>query len=650
VLTLAVAAAMLVPLLPQASRADDGHSHLTVHATLGAITVNPNLALTLAVDKPAAIPADRLNYSGTVTHTGITACVSGTFTAQNTGTATATVADFFDEIDYLDPNTLQWVPLVGYVNTRTAYVPVVTPGVSTGITLTVTGAPANGVTYPGSGDPVVGTTIAPGATATWSGKACLTLTAAQLLALSNSPNLREQNHMEDTPGDTGEAWTDNETCPNPLQAGFLNARNVVVTVVPPSGPPAQITSGTMPAFSSLAPGGSAGYATSYLVPVPVVRGTAETETAYLQRLLGLKNASLQATASVTATGPTGQVSAAAPPVTTTEQVPIVTITKSGPPTVTAGTTAVYPLTLTNPGGASASGIVVTDTMPGGAIGTVSQAPTTLSVGASSNGTQASFAVPTTQSQGNLTDTATVGWQDANANGYGTLSSSFTTVVQNQLLGASLKLMLSSGSAGLDPVNGSQVLQVSLLNASGVPIANQSVTINVTGANPTSVTIVTDANGQATATITGKLPGADQLQATATSAAITIQSNTVSVTWIQPIQPISTTPAQGNFYVEGPAAQTFQAKPGDQAAFQQVFPTINFNPPANAIPHNVSGGRPDDDTLHRCDDRCDRKLFRHHRCAGQQPPGGRWHPRQLRRRSHGELHRLPATGRDLQHRC
>jgi RHS repeat-associated protein/uncharacterized repeat protein (TIGR01451 family) len=591
-LTLAVIVGLLLPLLPQGVRANGETSKLTVRVTIGSFTINPNLTLTLGVDKSIAIPGDLLTYAGQVTHTGITACLPGTFSAQNTGTATATIADFFDEIDEWDPNQLKWIPLVGYVNTRTAYVPIVTPLISTGITLTATSIPANGVTYPSSGDPVIGTTIAPNATAAWNGSACIRLSAAQIHTLANATSLRVQGHMEDTPGDpAGESWTDNAQFPNPFQSGFLNANNVAVTVTPPSGPTVQITSSTVPAFTSLAPGGSVNYAATYNVPTGTPRGSNETELAYLNRLTGLEALSLKASASVTATGPTGNVSANAPPVTTTEHVPIVTINKSGPATVTAGTTATYPLNLKNAGGAPASGITVADTTPGGPTGSVTGAPTALAPNASSTNTQATFAVPASQAQGNLTDTAIVNWQDANQNPYGQFSSAFTTVVLNPLLGAKFTLSLPPGNAGLNPINGSQLVLITLINSAGAPIPNQSVTVSITGANPGVLTTTTDNNGQATISFTGKASGVDQLQATASAASLTIQSNTLSVTWILPIQPISTTPVQGNFYAESASAQTFVAQPGDPAAFQQTFPTINFNPPANIVPHNVSGVGP-----------------------------------------------------------
>jgi RHS repeat-associated protein/uncharacterized repeat protein (TIGR01451 family) len=475
--------------LPQGVHADNT-SKLTVRGTISSVSVNPNLTLTLAVDKSTALPGDTLGYSGTVTHTGITACVNGSFSAQNTGLAAATVADFFDELDYWDANALKWVPLAGVVNTQTAFVPVVTPRISTGITLTVTSVPANGVTYPSSGNPIIGTTIVPGATAAWTGSVCVTLTAAQLNALFNAPKLQVESHFEDTPGDpSGEAWTSDQPCFNPLQSGFLNANNVVVTVTPPSGPPVQITKSTVPAFASLAVGASANYATTYRVPAATTRGTSETEAAYVARLTGLEAFNLKANASVTATGPTGPVSANAPPVSTIEHLPITSITKSGPAARDAGTIVSYQLALQNNGGAIASQLTVTDALSDGGSGTVGNVPATLAPAATSAAT-ASYAIPAAAQPGTLTDTAAVTWKDANGNAYGSVSGSAATRI----------------------------------------------------------------------TINGVPPE---------------------------IQPVTSTTVQGNFFAEPASAQTFVAAKTDTPAFSQNFPTINFNPPAGVVPHNIS---------------------------------------------------------------
>jgi RHS repeat-associated protein len=277
------------------------------------------------------------------------------------------------------------------------------------------------------------------------------------------------------------------------------------------------------------------------------------------------------------------VSANAPPVTTIEHLPIVTIGKSGPPTVTAGTTATYPLALTNVGGAIATVMTVTDTIPAGANGTVTGVPSTLAPQGTSSGTQATFPVPLAQSAGNLTDTATLTWQDANQNTYGPVTSSFTTQVQ-----APYKLTLPT-TAGPNPTGATQSINATLVNlGNGQPVANQVVTLTVTGANPQVLTATTDATGIANFSYVGANKGTDQLQATASTA----QSNTLTVTWFVPIQKVTTTRVQGNFYAETTNPQSFAVTSSSVPDFGQSFPGINFNPPAGTIPHSPTGAPTD----------------------------------------------------------
>lgn len=578
--------AILAALLPQGVTADTTHSHMVVHGTIGSFSLNPNLNMTFAVNTSTVIPSDTLTYPGTVTHTGITACLPGTVTAQNTGGATGTITDFFDEIDTWDPNQLKWVPLAGVAFTQTAFVPVVTPLISTGITLTVTSVPATGVTYPTSGNPIIGTTIAPNATAAWNGTACITLSAAQLQTLANAPSIQVEEHFEDTPGDVGEAWTDVQQSPSPFNLSVLAAKNVTVTVTPPSGPALQITSTQVPAFSSLAVGASASYSTTYKVLPVAAKGAGETDAAYLTRLGGVEGSTLAARATVSATGPTGPVTSSSAPVSTTEHVPVVTITKTGPATTFAGTNEINPLALKNSGGAIASNLTVADSVPSGGTGTVSGLPLTLGPGVSTTNTQVIFPVPVTQSQGNLTDTATLSWQDANANTYGIVSSSFTTVVQNQLLGASFTLGLPPGAAGVAPIGASQTVVVTLLTSGGTPISGQAVTVSITGVNPTILSAVTDTGGHANLSYSGSNPGTDQLQASATSGPTTVLSNTLALTWAAMAQPVSFSPIQGNFYAIN-SVFGIAINPSSPATFAQTFPNLTFNPPPDVVAHNPS---------------------------------------------------------------
>lgn len=635
--------ALLAPLWPARVAANDGEAGITLRKMVDSTTLIPVLALGLTVDKPQAIPGDTLTYAVSLTNQGTDLGLRGKFTARSHGDAESTVVYYWDELQgcskspeqdheatvahgglragsNTEPNGADecdnedgnphWKALAGFVASQANYQPLQPPAFSTGMTLTATSLASPGVTYPATGDPILGTRIGPKAIGAWQYQATVHLSPTQIAMLADPHQvhrLRNVIHFEAVSakahgdgqikgGDderNSRASTSAVGLANPLQsqANAGAATNVVVTITLPSGQTVQFSGSTTPALASLAPGASVTLTTTYRVPVVAARGSGELEAAYLQRLANLEGSALRASAAVIASGPSGPVSSTAAPVTTTEHLPIVTIAKTGPATVAAGTTATYPLALTNAGGATASVLAVTDAVPSGATGTVSGIPTTLAAGASSTATQATFAVPASQTSGDLTDTATVTWHDANANGYGPLSSSFTTVVRNTLQGAKLTLALSAGSAGLEPVNGTQGLQITLVNSGGAPIPNQSVTVNVTGANPTALTTVTDSNGQASVSYSGTTPGVDQLQASAMSASITIQSNTVSVTWIAPVEPLSTTPVQGAFYPESSSAQTFVAKPGDTAAFLQTFPTINFNPPANTVPHNVSGVGP-----------------------------------------------------------
>src|SRR5262249_35207693 len=87
---------------------------------------------------------------------------------------------------------------------------------------------------------------------------------------------------------------------------------------------------------------------------------------------GLASSTLTATSStLTATGPSGNVSAKIDNQTQTVAITVnsvstdLTVTKSGPSTVTAGTTITYTVTLTNAGPSDAQAVQMTDAVPTG---------------------------------------------------------------------------------------------------------------------------------------------------------------------------------------------------------------------------------------------------------------------------------------------
>ncbi len=558
--------------------------------TLTSAALTPSLGLALSGDHATAIPTDTIVYMATVSNTGSTMTFAGDFFASATGSSTATVKSYWDDV-YTSLDGSNWTPLAGAAGTAPGYVPAVGPPAASGLNLALTSVAATGVTYSSAGDPIFGTTVASHATAHWHYTATAILTATQAASLfdpTKVKRLRSSFHLEVSPANP------NVTQPAIVSLDFTNQfygsnnsaslTNVNVAIQPPQGAAAlQFNSTNTPTFRSLASGASVSVSGSYSVPAPPGKTSTQSDASYFSVLNALEGLSLKATASASATAGTGNVNAVGPPlITTVLHLPIVSISKSGPANVTAGTTETNPLTLNNGGGAAASSLAVVDTVPSGPNGTVAGVPLTLAPGANASPT-ASYPVAGGQAPGNLTDTASITWQDANGNSYGPVSSSFTTTVANNLIGASITL--APPTAGPDVVGTTQSFTATVLDSNGAPLANQAVVFGVTGPNAISVVAATDTSGKATFSYGGTANGADQVQASVNAGSVSVQSNTVTVNWIVPIVPASTTVVSARIYSLDCAC--FDATPSSTPVFTQQFPTINFNPPTGSIPHMPS---------------------------------------------------------------
>src|SRR5216684_3341534 len=586
---------------PPALAAGNAGIHLSKTVDPAQITVNPALGLNLSVDNASAIPGDTLTYTAGVTNADSIFGMGGTFRATALSDVDGTVAYYWDELqacatgcgDGTDPGNPHWIAFAGFVNGQTGYQPVMAPDVATGLSLTATSVPASGVTYPASGDPILGTDIQPQSTATWNYQSTLIATPGQIAFLSDPTKvlaLRNVVHFEVTTRNSSaaEPYIDAEPFTNPFQsqANVGSLTNVTVTFTFPDGTTKTVDSSTVPGLALLAPGGAVTVTVTFKIPAVAAKAAGETDPAYLTRLGALEGSALNATATASGTGFSGTRTATAPKVTTALHLPIVTIIKSGPTELTAGNDEVNPLALQNIGGATASALAITDSLPGGATGSVTPVvPASLAVGQAGSA-QATFAVPVTQTPGDLTDTAAVTWQDANGNTYGPVSSSFTTNVKSSL--ANARLTLAPATAGPNPLGTSQTLTATLLDSNGQPIPGKAVTFNVTGANPGTGSATTDASGHAVFTYVGANPGNDVAQATVTAPGVTLNSNTASISWGNVLQPIVTGPVQGNFYLNPNQSCTFGVGPGSGTlAFGQTFPDILFNAPASAVPHDIS---------------------------------------------------------------
>jgi RHS repeat-associated protein len=559
--------------------------------TVTSATLTPALSLGLTTDHTTAIPGDTISYTATVTNTGSTLAVSGDFVASATGSASAIVASYWDDVS-TSPDGTTWTPLAGSAGAQSGYTPAVAAPITSGMVLAATAVAATGVTYPTSGDRILSTSISAGNTATWHYAARVPLTptqAATLVDPTKVKKVRNSFHLEVSPANP------NVTQPAIINVDFstlffgagpsASVSNVKVTVQPPqNASPLVFSSDNTPALATLAPGASAPVTATFQVPVPAAKGT-QTDSSYFTSLSAVEGTVLTTSATASGTAPAGTISATSPPnVSTTEHLPIVSIAKSGPTVINAGDTETNPLAIKNNGGAIAASLSVIDAVTGGGSGTVTGVPASLAAGASATAS-ATYPVPTSQPSGGLTDTASVTWTDANGNSYGSLSSSFTTQVQNILFGATLTL--APANAGPNVPGTTQQLVATLVDSHGNPIPNQLVHFTVTGGNPGAGTATTDANGNASFTFAGTNPGTDSVQATVTGPGITITSNVSTVSWLKQLQPVAPAAIQGNFYANAANSCTFDIGPSATAVFGQTFPDILFNPASTVVPHDIS---------------------------------------------------------------
>jgi RHS repeat-associated protein len=577
-----------------------GNANLHLGKTVVSGSFHPALNVSLAVDRSAAIPGDALSYQATLTNPGARVTLTGDLTAGNTGATRATVVSYWDSVaTSSNPghgcptdhgrDTAQWMPFVSTAASRPGYTPVVPPPIATGMALSLTPVPASGVAYPARGDRMLGTTLAPGATATWHYVASFPLSVARegfLLDPKRVTKLRNTLHAEVGPRNanaTQPAFVD--TCFKPSLFGGSpgTAADAKIAITPPTGAPVTFSAPSTPALASLSPGASVEVSTPYVVPAVAAKGENETDSAYLARLRALDGSALTASAAATAQSSGGPLSAGARPVTTTMHLPVLGITKTGPASADAGTTVDYELALLNSGSAQASSLSATDRASDGTLGAVGEVPPTLEPGGLAMA-RAGLTVPLSEPPGPLSDTASLSWRDVNGNAYGPVSSTFATTITGCAHGSTLTL--APQTAGPDVTGTSQTLSATFLNAGGNPCPDRTLSFAVTGANPTTVSASTDASGVATFTYTGSNSGTDTVQASFESGAFTLQSNTASVEWVTPIETISTTGVTGRFYSGG--CGSFCADVSQPPLWTQSFPTIDFNPPGGTVPGNITG--------------------------------------------------------------
>ncbi|HEX9984114.1 MAG TPA: Ig-like domain-containing protein [Thermoanaerobaculia bacterium] len=321
--------------------------------------------------------------------------------------------------------------------------------------------------------------------------------------------------------------------------------------------------------------------TTWRVPeVPKRDDDGESDAQYLARIRVEDQRSLPFTVSLGWSDPAGTTYGNTADSAATKQIiAIVPLTLTAPATATAGDTIAYNVTATNIGSAVSPETDLTVTLPNGSIQKPLVGP--LAPGATFQ-TTLQYAIPITQTAGIITASALGMWTDGARNAYGPLGAAASTDVANSTLYNSL--VLTPANAGPNVAGTTQIMTATLKDTKGVAIAGAVVTFSVTGAHPSTGSGTTDANGIATFSFTGATAGNDVVQATSGAAV----SNTANVSWIVPVQKISTTPLLARYFFSN-GSGVFNTPATATPAFMQAFPTINFNPPGGTIPGGANSG-------------------------------------------------------------
>src|SRR5208283_4206779 len=103
-----------------------------------------------------------------------------------------------------------------------------------------------------------------------------------------------------------------------------------------------------------------------------------------------------------------------------------------------------------------------------------------------------------------------------------------------------QLSLIPPVVGPNVVGATQTLSATLTTPA---VSHVAISFSVSGPNATSGTVFTGETGVALFAYAGQNPGTDVVQASAGA----MVSNTASVSWLTPVQPISTTSVYGQFF-------------------------------------------------------------------------------------------------------
>ena len=422
--------------------------------TVETVAINPSIEPVVTPQSGQGFPGETVATDIEVANTGAELELGGTAHYLGSLFTTSTICSWYAALERRNADGT-WSAVAGAAATATGYVPRSAPAVSTGLSFSALPVPMYGVTYPESGDRVIGTRIAGPMLAIWRIGAEASLSPAvitELLDQTATPQLRLRFHAEaERSGLFGSRYVNQQdqtaSFGEMLRSLSPAATDVTVTVRVGGTVTRTFTPQTDSQLATIGPGQSVMLSAAVDLPGVSPRGTGESDGDYLARLRAAlggavdvrANAEFTATGSAEApgwwlfditppftVGPDRRLSTTSNAATVARTLPIVEIAKTGPDQVEPGGSAAYAITVTNSGNAAAAGLNVTDR-----VGAESPAPVAgfgpLDPGQSQAGVHLAE-IPTGLPGGDISDHAEVRWTDSAGNGYGPLGADFTSTV------------------------------------------------------------------------------------------------------------------------------------------------------------------------------------------------------------------------------
>src|SRR5262245_44512029 len=114
VLTAVLTGSVLPPTPGVTAHSADDSTHVELENAIDSSSITPLLGLSLAADRSSAIPGDVLTYAAEVRNAGANLSLTGRYVAANEEDIQATVASYFDVVEFFSRTQKRWLPLAGF--------------------------------------------------------------------------------------------------------------------------------------------------------------------------------------------------------------------------------------------------------------------------------------------------------------------------------------------------------------------------------------------------------------------------------------------------------------------------------------------------------------------------------------------------------